>query len=273
MSIVVKSPSADFSGGPGYSTSLFVAASDLALAYDFSNQPVSAPTAWKTGLVGGQVLTAKVHDFVAHTTTNSDAGWSPSPSGLGIRVAANGYLDLGYSMPRFSNNDGVGRTFLALGAIADFTTTTWGVFLRAGYNFSNFGLALGIQTLSTPTQDTGSAIGASSNNLSYQMGEGNDLAAAIMLRADGATNWVLDLINQRQQRIKSEATLGIADPLDLNGVGGAGAVSVALNRNTSTSGARIFDIYAVAIWNRALTDAERDLQYERLRLRFKGVLN
>ncbi|MGE0212285.1 MAG: hypothetical protein AB7S41_11370 [Parvibaculaceae bacterium] len=264
---VLRSRNADYSRGPGDSTSPFVAPADLVTAWDFLDY-----SRWKQGFVPGQTLTA--YDQSSGSQVAGDAQISRSLDGLGLAFTQYGFARSNdATVPKFPNNTGVGQTIMALGAsdrVVPGSTTTE-VWFAVGWLSSIAGLALGVQR--QVSLDLFMAVVEQSAAVSKFTVARGERASLLFLRANGNSTWSFLIPNLRFAVTLTDTDLSVGDPPQLDGVAAnPGKISFGNALPASAVQRSAFNAYQGAVWNRALTDLETVEHYQRARLRFPGIL-
>lgn len=269
MSTAFKVASAQYAGaqfGLGENISPFVAEDDLQTAWDFLDF-----SRWKEGFVGSQTLVA--YDQSSGSQVAGDAQFSQSLDGLGLSLTQYAFALSASTLPKFPNNTGVGQTMMAMGASDRVVPggTTYEVWFSIGWRSSTAGLALGVQR--QVTLDQLMAVVENSVPHSFFLIPRGDRANIMFLRANGNSTWSLVIPNLRFDVTLTDTDLSVGDPPQLDAVApNPGKISIGNALPASAAHRSPTNVYQAAVWNRALTNAEIEAQYQRARLRFPGVL-
>jgi hypothetical protein len=264
MSTVVKVSSADFSRGPGFHTDPFVGSTDLLFGWDFRDWDN-----WKTGVVAGHLITGK--DVSTGAEVAGELQFSQSLDGLGLNVGKYALARTNVSVAQFSNNSGDGRTFMCMvGADRGFGggAGTYALPMSLSWQASSNGLALIVQK-GTNFDSIAAPVEIATAQMTRPK---SDRCNLMFLTANANSTWTFHVPNLRYSVTKTNAELSAAEPIVmLVGVNPASLFFGNVSPGVITSECE-FQLYQIAGWDRKLTNAEINEQYQRCRLRFPGVL-
>lgn len=262
MPLAIKA-TADFSRGVGRHAEPFVAKSDLFTGWDFKDF-----STWKQGVVAGQTATAKRQNGT--TTEDSDAPFSQSLDRMGLTMTPEGYITYNVSIPPFSNSIGPGRTIMAMWNTPEHLQLGGGGTLFC-QTFGATGYAVRSTHQVNPVDFIGGAVQIA-NEISRRIVKAGANAALVFMRANGDGTWTLDYPTYRLSFDYTDAEMGASDPVVVWSGSLAGPIRSGNSHPTSGAYKVPLTLYQCAIWNRALTDQEVAEQYQRMCLRFPGLL-
>lgn len=275
MTTVFRLTGADFSGKGLPNLFPFVAKADLEYAFDFRNRATRL-----IDLVGKHVITPKRNDPSAAIVNVTDQTIiTTADNGLGITVGM-GYLQCNLPVTAIPTGGAKQFTIMVVGGYSGVAFPA-GKIVASGpetanlYDYGSLVSSVGIAIDASWTRPTIFPRIEYSQDSFYPSSP--MLASATQktvsfLSFDG-TNWNFYGKTQGTKLTGTNTSLSVANPVEVTGLNWTGGmVSLGgLSHRSSTLHGSAPSLYQHAMWNRVLTDAEVEAQYQQTKMNFAAL--